>query len=186
MQSVAAETSDWNVVVTLPEQTFQEACRLLRQWGKVRRTGFYNVLGVVVEEPRRFLEDFAASVRREPGLLNFVSHVVPSEQVFDFRDQAEFAAQAREVVLGWLPRLAGKSFKVRLHRRGFKGIVRSHDEERLLADVVLSQLATAGAPGRADLDDPDCVIQIETIGGRAGLSLWTRQERQRFPFLGTD
>src|SRR5271165_7547508 len=177
MQSVAAETADWNVVVTLPEQTFQEACRLLRQWGQVRRTGFYNVLGLVVEEPRRFLDDFAAAVRREPGLLNFVSHVVPAEHVFDFRDEAEFAARAREVVLGWLPRVAGKSFKVRLHRRGLKGILRSHEEERLVADCVLSQPAAAGAPGRVDLDDPDCVIQIETIGHRAGVSIWSRQER---------
>ncbi len=186
MDSAHRETADWNVVVTISEPTFHEASRLLRQWGKIRRTGFHNVIGVAVAEPRRFLDEFAASVGHEPGLLNFVSHVVPADHVFDFRDEADFASRARETVLGWAPRLAGKSFLVRMHRRGLKGAMHAHDEERMLADAILAQTAAGGSPAHVALDDPDCVVLVETIGNRAGLSFWSREERQKFPFLGID
>ena len=62
----------------------------------------------------------------------------------------------------------------------------SQPEERLLDEALLAALAEAGTPGRINFDDPDNVIQIETVGGRAGLSLWTREDRRRFPFLGSD
>jgi hypothetical protein len=35
-------------------------------------------------------------------------------------------------------------------------------------------------------DRPDAgrILQIETIDGRAGLSLWRREDLRRYPFLG--
>jgi tRNA(Ser,Leu) C12 N-acetylase TAN1 len=183
-ESAAAARPDWNVVVTLPEPTFREASRLLRRWGRVRRTGFHNVLVMTVEEPRSFLAEFAAVLAEAPGLRNFVSHVVPADRVFDFREPAEFEARAREVALGWLPRLAGRSLMVRVRRRGLKGARSAQAEERALADAVLAALEVKGTPARVDLEDPDCTIQVETVGGRAGMSLWSREERRAFPFLG--
>lgn len=176
----------WNVVATLPEQTFREACRLLGHWGKVKRTRFYNVLAVRVDDPDAFLRDFAAAVTESPGLLNIVSHVVPAQRTFDFRTREEFEQKAREIVLAWAPALAGTGFHVRLHRRGGREMLSSQPEERLLDEALLAALAEAGTPGRINFDDPDNVIQIETVGGRAGLSLWTREDRRRFPFLGSD
>jgi hypothetical protein len=32
--------------------------------------------------------------------------------------------------------------------------------------------------------DPDAILQIETIDGPAGISLWRREDLQRYPFLG--
>jgi len=177
---------DWNVVVTVVEHGFREACELLRRWGRVTRTGYYNVLGLQVADPAKFLEDFAAVVAVSPGLLNFVSHVVPAEASFAFDDAPAFESQARDIALGWLARLAGKSFHVRLHRRGFKGRLATQHEERFLDEVLLAALASAGTPGRIAFDDPDAIIQIETIDGRAGMSLWTRDDLRRFPFLGVD
>jgi tRNA(Ser,Leu) C12 N-acetylase TAN1 len=72
---------------------------------------------------------------------------------------------------------------VRLHRRGFKGVLSTPHEERFLDEALLSAL---GVGGRISFTDPDAVIQIETIGGRAGMSLWTREELRQYPFLGTD
>ena len=62
----------------------------------------------------------------------------------------------------------------------------SHQEEQLLSETLLDALKVAGTPGRISFDDPDEVIQIETIDTRAGVSLWSREDRRRCPFLGVD
>lgn len=176
--------ADWNVVITLPENTFREACRLLGKWGVVRRTRYYNVLAMTVPDPLKFLVEFEAALRESPGILNIVSHVVPAEATVDFAGAEEFEARARGIVLGWLGRLGGKSFYVRLHRRGFRGVLSTPHEERFLDDALTTALSAAGTPGRIRFDDPDVVVQIETIDTRAGLSLWTHEELRRCPFLG--
>lgn len=186
MSSSGAVGTTWNVVVTLPEATIVDACRLLGRWGKVKRTHFHNVLAMRVADPRAFLHDFAQAVAEAPGLRNIVSHVVPAQRTFDFQTHEDFAQRARDILHAWLPQLAGASFYVRLHRRGGKEVLASQPEERSLDAVLLQALAEAGSPGRIDFDDPDLVIQIETIDGRAGMSLWNREERQRCPFLGID
>ena len=175
--------ADWNVVVTVAEQGFREAVRLLRRWGAVRRTHYYNVLAMTVGDPQAFLAEFAAALVASPGIRNFVSHVIPAQQTFDFATAEEFDERAREAVLAWAPRLTGKSFHVRLHRRGLKHVLSSPREERFLDDALLQAPHPAG---RIDFADPDAVIQVETIDGRAGLSLWTREDRCRYPFLGTE
>lgn len=159
---------------------------MLGRWGRVGRTGFYNVLIMRVSDPKAFLADFAAAVAESPGLLNLVSHVVPVQQGFSFESSEEFEREARGVALGWLSDLAGSSFYVRLHRRGFKGIISTQPEERFLDEALLAALAEAGTPGRISFEDPDKVIQIETVDGRAGMSLWTREDLRRLPFLGVD
>ena len=182
----ALKEIDWNVVITLPEDTFREARRMLSRWGRVEATGYCNVLVMQVADSRVFLADFAAAVAETPGLLNFVSHVVPLQESFQFDSSEAFEREARAVALGWLSDLAGASFYVRLHRRGFKGIISTQPEERFLDEALLAALADAGTPGRISFTDPDRVIQIETVDGRAGLSLWTREDMQRHPFLGVD
>jgi len=181
--SAGRAAAEWNVVVTLAEQGFRDAVRLLRRWGTVTRTPYYNVLAMRVDDPRAFLADFAAALAASPGIANFVSHVVPAQHTFDFATAEEFAARARDVALAWAPEIAGKSFHVRLHRRGRKGVLSSPREERFLDDALLQGTAPAG---RIAFDDPDAVIQIETIDGRAGMSLWTREEMRQHPFLGAD
>jgi tRNA(Ser,Leu) C12 N-acetylase TAN1 len=178
--------ADWNVLVTLPENTFHEARRILTRWGRIEPTGYYNVLVMHVVDPNAFLADFASAVAATPGLLNFVSHVVPAQRSFSFDSSEAFEREARAVALGRLSDLAGASFYVRLHRRGSKGIISTQPEERFLDEVLLNALADAGTPGRIGFSDPDKVIQIETVDGRAGMSLWTREDLRRFPFLGVD
>ena len=181
--SIAPGAAEWNVVVKLAEQGFREAVRLLRKWGRVKRTTYYNVLGMKVEHPNAFLADFAVAVAESPGILNFISHVVPAQEVFDFGTAEDFEARARAIALTWVPALSGKSFHVRLHRRGFKGVLSTPREERFIDEALLTALQDAG---RISFTDPDAVIQIETIDGRAGMSLWTRDEMHRYPFLGAD
>jgi len=175
---------DWNVTVTLAEPTFRIARNLLAPWGRLRRTEYFNVAVMKVADPILFLREFASAVEETPGILNAMSHVVPFEHVFMFKDAAEFEAKLREIILSYAPRLAGKSFHVRLRRRGLKGIISSPEEERFLDDVLLEALAAAGTPGHISFEDPDYVLLIETVGEDGGVALWTGEDLKRCAFLG--
>ncbi len=74
---------------------------------------------------------------------------------------------------------------MRLHRRRGDSPVRlsSQAEERHLADSIIERLRKIGQRGRLDFEDPDYVIDVETVGERAGMSLWSRDDLKRFAFL---
>src|SRR3974377_1924546 len=44
----------------------------------------------------------------------------------------------------------------------------------------------AGKPGKISFSDPDAVVAIDTIDGRAGLALWTREDLLRYHLLRPD
>jgi tRNA(Ser,Leu) C12 N-acetylase TAN1 len=177
---------NWNVVVTVHEEGFKPARRVLREAGPISPTDYHDVLVMTVEDPRAFTDWLAERIAQEPGLLNFISRVVPAAQLFDFHDAEEFAAKAREAVLGFRPALAGRSFHVRMHRRGFRHQLSAHEEERRLGAAVFEALQAAGTPATVTFDDPDAIVVIETVGARAGVSLFAREDMQRFPFLRPD
>lgn len=174
---------DWNVIVTLSEPTFRIARKLLARWGRLRHTEYHNVEVMAVADPAAFLQEFATAVEQVPGILNAMSHVVPFEHVFAFKDAADFEAKSREIALSYVPWIAGKAFHVRLHRRGLKGIISTPEEERFLDDVLLEALVAAGSPGRIRFDDPDYVLLIETLAGCCGMALWSSEDLKRYPFL---
>jgi tRNA(Ser,Leu) C12 N-acetylase TAN1 len=174
----------WNVTVTFSEPTFGTSRRLLRRWGDLHPTGFFNVAVMAVPNAGAFLDAFAAAVNETPGILNAFSHLVAFEHVFDFKDAAEFEATAREIALSYAPRLAGKTFHVRLRRRGLKGELSTPGEERFLDDSLLAALEAAGKPGKISFEDPDYVLLVETVGNRGGMALWSREDLRRYRFLG--
>jgi tRNA(Ser,Leu) C12 N-acetylase TAN1 len=108
------------------------------------------------------------------------------ERLFTFQSVAEFELRSGEAVLAWLPRLAHARFHLRMHRRGFKGKLSSLEEERFLDEFLLRKLADSGASGKVAFDDPDAVIALETLGSQAGLSLFNRDQLERFPLLHLD
>ncbi len=180
--------NDWNVVVTLFQdpRSFRRARNILRQLGEVSATEFHNVLVMRVENIAGFLRDFSAMVSVEPGIQNDISRVIPLTETFEFHDRQEFEDKARKIALSWVPRLKGFSFHVRLHRRGLKGALMSPTEERFLDEALLAALEEAHAPGRISFEDPDAVIDVESVGHRAGMSLWTRDDLVLYPFLKVD
>ena len=177
---------DWTVVATSHEQGFDRARQLLSQFGRVFRTDYFNVLLLVPDDPEAFLERFAAMVENVPQVMDVLSRVVPAADGFTFESPEDFEAKARAIVLGWASRLHGKSFHVRMHRRGFKGRLPSQQEERFLDEALLARLQEVGEPGHIDFEDPDAVIDVETVDNRAGLSFWTRDDLKRYPFLKVD
>jgi tRNA(Ser,Leu) C12 N-acetylase TAN1 len=178
--------NDWNVVVTVHEGGFTEARRLLEKMGPVSRTEFFNVLVMRVEDIPSLLEHLRERVEREPGILNDIARLVPFTHPFNFQSPEMFEKNAMEIVSQWVPNLANKSFHVRMRRRGFKGRLSSMDEERFLDEYLLDALEKTGTPGHIVFDDPDFIIAVESVGNRAGLSLWSRDDLRRYPFLRLD
>jgi len=178
--------TDWNVVVSVHDRGYKRARELLEPYGRVHETDYYNVLTMTVDDTGTFLERLGKLVDVVPEVLEVISRAVPAETSFLFQSAEEFEVQARAAALAWTPVLAGKSFHVRLHRRGFKGRLASHDEERFLDETLLQALEATGTPGRIAFDDPDAVIDVETLGSWAGLSLWTRADLAHYPFLKVD
>lgn len=177
---------DWNVVVTVHEGGYNLGKRFLEQLGQVHRTDFFNILLMRVEDHRQFLEALRDRTNRDAEGYSSLARVIPVVETFTFQTPAEFDAKSRLAVCAWLPALANRGFHLRMHRRGFKGKLSSLDEERFLDTYLLEALAMAGTPGHINFDNPDAIIALETMGPRAGLSLWTREDLERYPFLHLD
>jgi tRNA(Ser,Leu) C12 N-acetylase TAN1 len=177
---------DWNVVISVREGGYSAARELLRQFAEVGRTHYFNVLVAKVDNPRALLDTLTELSATLPDLPKFLARVVPLTVMFNFDSPEHFETQAREAVLRWAADLAGKSFHVRVHRRGFKRDLPSPKEEQMLAAALLEALDNAGAPGTIASDDPEAIVAVETVDNRAGLSLWNREDLSRYPLLGLD
>lgn len=181
-----ARLPDWNVVVTVYDGEFSEAIKLLSPFGNVSRTDYWNVLVMAVADVTKFSQSLAATIERDASIPNSISRIVPVTHKFQFQSPAEFEERSCVIVDKWLPLVSGKKFHVRMHRRGFKGRLSSQYEEQFLDHHLLQRLEVAGSPGVIDFDDPDVIIAVETIGQFAGLSCWTREQREQFGLLKLD
>jgi len=81
--------------------------------------------------------------------------------------------------------VAGTSF-TSAYAAGLQGPNFEPEVKSLLDDAFLEVLAAAGTPARITFNGPDTVIGVETVADHGGLSLWTRDEMERYPFLSID
>jgi tRNA(Ser,Leu) C12 N-acetylase TAN1 len=141
-----------------------------------------------VADVAAFLEAISTATEYDVRTRNDISRIMPAQATFAFETTAEFEEKARAIACQWAERIAGGSFHVRLHRRRGDSPVKlsGQAEERYLDDGILERLGELGQPGHLDFRDPDYVIDIETVGERAGMSLWSRDDLKRFPFLRVD
>jgi tRNA(Ser,Leu) C12 N-acetylase TAN1 len=177
---------DWNAVVTVREEGFGKATQMLRRFGEVRRSSFFNVLVMKVEDPSSFLDSLEEQAEDDPRWEAVVSRVVAGGSCFSFTSPGDFETKALEAAKALAPQLAGKSFHVRVHRRGLKDRISSQSEEALIADGVLAVLREAGHEGRVTFENPDAIVVVETVGDRACVSSWTHAEQERYRFLRVD
>jgi tRNA(Ser,Leu) C12 N-acetylase TAN1 len=171
---------DWNLLVTVNAGGWRAALRLLRPLARVAETQFYNVLLVHAEDPAAFLGALEEVAARDPAAVACLARVAPVERRFAFSTPEEFEARAREAIAAYAPAIAGRSFHVRIHRRGFKGRLSGLAGEQALAEALL---AGAGAPARVTFQDPDRVVSIETVGSQAGVALFSREDLARHPLV---
>jgi len=177
---------EWNAVVTVQEDGYQKARKLLERFGEVGRTEYFNLLVMRVTDHRQLMEQLLGQAVHDAKSVLPLARVIPVVQTFGFHTPEEFEEKARLAVCTWLPALQGKSFHLRMHRRGFKGELSGMEQEQLLDAYLLEALELAGSKGRITFDDPDAIIALETLGGRAGLSFWTRDDLKRYPLLHLD
>lgn len=150
----------WNVLVTTHKDGYRRAIRLLADYGPVRKTDYFNVLTLQVEDIGLMMEDLCVKIEADADILRFA--------------------------LAWAPQLAGKGFHVRIHRRGFKNRLSSMAEERFLDDALLTVLEEMGEPGHIAFAEAEAIVMVETVSNQAGLALWSREELARYPFLHLD
>jgi tRNA(Ser,Leu) C12 N-acetylase TAN1 len=177
---------DWNVVATAAEGKFKQAIRFLLMFGPTEKTAFYNVFMMRADNVADLLNTLVAESEAEGGRLLYLHRVIPVTATFTFNDRPTFQQKAAEIARTWAPQLTGKSFHVRMHRRGFKDRLHSVEEEHFLNHTLIEAAAGRGETGRITFEDPDAVIALETIGTDAGLSLWFRDDLKRYPFLHID
>jgi tRNA(Ser,Leu) C12 N-acetylase TAN1 len=174
---------NWNLIVTTAEGRYTQALGFLARFGIVKPTSYYNVVMMEVRDIPELMEVLAREWENQGGRLLLLQRVVPMSHTFNFRDTQAFGSKATEILSGWTDRLAGNAFHVRMHRRGFKDQLRSEEEERFLNAAVVDATAQYGNAAVVSFDDPDAIIAVETIGNQAGMSLWLREDLQRYPFL---
>jgi tRNA(Ser,Leu) C12 N-acetylase TAN1 len=171
------------VVVSVQEHSFRQAFELLQKLGGARKTDYYNVVTLHVADPGAFPIVLQQAIDRNPALQSVLARVMPVVHTFTFQSPEELQHKASQALAHWLEKLSGHSFYVRMHRRGFKERISSQREEQRLGHWLIDQLCARGETGRITFDDPDYIIALETVGQRAGVSLWDRDERQRYAFL---
>jgi tRNA(Ser,Leu) C12 N-acetylase TAN1 len=177
---------DWNVVVSTRDGAFNQAMNCLRSFGTVHRTGLYNVVVMRVADVAEFLNALHERFQSDPRIRADCGRIVPVTATFSFQSPEDFEKQAADVARRWAAQLAGKKFHVRMHRRGFQGRLSSQHEEQFLDHVLLEELARTGQNGTITFDDPDFIIAVETVGNRAGLSLWSNDDLKRYPIVKLD
>jgi tRNA(Ser,Leu) C12 N-acetylase TAN1 len=174
---------EWNAVINVNEQGFKRTFALLEEFGLVQKTEFFNVLLMQAYDIPQMLETLRERLSQNPLYLSCLSRLIPISKAFSFQSPEEFENKAGDIVLTWVAELAGKGFHVRMRRRGFKGKLSSVTEEHFLDDVLLKALEKQGSPGHITFDNPDLIVAVETVGQWAGLSLWKREDLERYPFI---
>ena len=173
---------EWNVLATSLEGRRPVLLAALRPLGAFWGAGYRNVLVGRVEDRDAFLEAVRERLSTHGLLEGSLTKIVPVDCVRHFE-----AADLRRTVVAALEssasRLSGKTFYVRLERRGFKGVVHTPTVEREVGEALLDAAARHGAAARVSFRDPDIIVAVETTGSTVGIGLLTRDLRTRFPFV---
>jgi len=177
---------DWNVVAITREHRFSDAVHLLRNFGEVEKTGYFDVVVIRVAEIHLFLDQLHERLGEEPVVEQILGRVSPCTATFVYHSPDEFETKARRAVRELVPKLAGRRFHVRMHRRGFKGRLHAMEEEQFLDKVLLEMLDEQATPGTISFEDPQAIVAIETVDTRAGLAAWTDTDLARYRLLSLD
>jgi tRNA(Ser,Leu) C12 N-acetylase TAN1 len=175
----------WNVLVTSQEGTARELRRLIKQYGNFRWSGFRNVLLGQVPDPLAFLRALLADLEQKPFAQNWLGKALPITTTFPVRPET-FVQDVESRLAALVDEVGGKSFHVRVERRGHKGELHTHELEQRFGAYLWQQLEAHHAQPAVSFRDPDVVIAIEIAGPTAGIAVISRQLRDAFPFVKID
>ena len=171
---------DWNLVVTAHGGRRHDLVHALRPIVRLRRAGYSEVL---IGRTADVEACFAAIAARTDEIFatEVLARVVPVTRTFMIASEIE--AQLVVETAALLDELAGKSFHVRVERRGQKGIVQSDRLERTLGTALVEALRARVETPRVTFRDPDVIVAVELIGEVGGIGLVPRPLRERYPFV---
>ena len=69
---------DWNVVVSIREDCYKLARKLLQAFGRVDHTDYYNVFALKVEDVQGFLDALRQTTDQDPALAHCLARVIPA------------------------------------------------------------------------------------------------------------
>lgn len=122
----------FNLVATLADGgSYPALLRELASFGEIHKTEFFGVVLGLVAEPLAVCEAIRAAREASPQAFADLGRLIPVSEVFHF-GAASLVEEATQVIRSHLAQLAGRSFYVRLERRGFKGKIVSPETERQL------------------------------------------------------
>jgi tRNA(Ser,Leu) C12 N-acetylase TAN1 len=167
---------EWNVLVISHEHEERRLLKALKGLGEFEFTGFRSLL-VGKVDPRAFLEKIQLMS------IASLSRVVPIEENFNARPD-NLLQILKERVKEYAKRIEpGESFCLRFERRGFKGEISSQEIEREVGEYMYGLLEREGKNPRVDLEDPDKLVVVQSIGDSFGMGLIDRETMERYPFI---
>lgn len=175
----------WNLIITVRKDGFKDAKRILRHYGTIGATRFFNVLVAHVDNLSDFLHDFSQEFFHRPYLQDRISRITPLLHTFTFDSRNDFESKTKEIITPWIPRLKNKSFHVRIHRRGGQELS-TLEEEQMLDRFIMETLQLQNSSAHVSFNNPDFIIDVETIEKEAGVSIWSSQELREHPFINLE
>ncbi len=176
--------SHWNLLVTVRAGGAKAARALIGRIGALRPSPFPDdVVLAHVDDVFEALDMLQGAMVDDPLGRAAIVRVRPAQHTLACHDLAELERVTGDLVGDWRDELAGATFHVRCHHRGGGDDIDASEVEAFLGEAVLRELEVGGTPGSIDFDDPDAVIDVETLGGEAAISLWTRDDLRAYPFL---
>ena len=176
-------TPTWNILVTSLEGQREALLASLRALARFRRGGFPNVLVGTVENPRAFLETLRDAHASSPVIHAALGKAIPIDRMVRFADPATFIDDVTATLTPLVDRLVGRTFFVRVFRRGFRGTIDSTRAEGEIGARLVALLEAQGDRPRVRFTDPDLIIAIETLRDEVGIALLDRDVRLAHPFV---
>lgn len=169
---------DWNILITSHRDEEEMLLSDLRdtKLGQFEISGFRDVIIGKVEDLGTFME----MAKR----LYSISRVVPIGTSFSF-DATNFVERLKKAVEPYAKSInPNESFCVRFTRRGLKGLISSQEVEREIGAYIqaLVEKMNGEKPG-VDLEHPDKIVVIETLGYWCGVGMITAELRLSYPFV---
>ena len=175
-------TLDWNLVVTAYGGRRHDLIHALRPIVRLRRAGYSEVHGRPHRRRGRVPRRDRGARRRGPLRAEVLARVVPvvAHVRRSRRPGSKPSSSPRR--RRSLDALAGRSFHVRVERRGHRERRRSRIMlERGLGTALVEALRARGVTPHVTFDDPDLIVAVELIGAVGGIGLVSRALRAQLP-----
>jgi tRNA(Ser,Leu) C12 N-acetylase TAN1 len=176
-------TPTWNLLVTSLEGQRESLLAALRTLARFRRGGFPNVLVGTVEDPAAFLAVLQDAYERSTVVRSSLGKVIPIDRTLRFTSPDAFRDEVGGALETLIDRLVGRTFFVRIFRRGFRGQIDSTHLEGELGARLVAALEARGDRPRVRFDDPDVALVIETLRDEVGIAFLDRTLRAAHPFV---